>query len=81
MTVYWGVAPCSLDEVYGSFGSAYCLHVQGGMMMKAGSTSETSLNFYRSTRQNIPEDIHLHTRRCENLKIYDTFSTIHKKFL
>jgi hypothetical protein len=30
--------------------------------------SETSLNFYQTTRRNNPDDIHLHTRRRENLK-------------
>jgi hypothetical protein len=29
-------------------------------MMKAASTSETSINFYQTTRRNIPEDSHLH---------------------
>jgi hypothetical protein len=29
-------------------------------MMKAGSTSETSVNFYQITRLNNPEDSHLH---------------------
>jgi hypothetical protein len=37
-------------------------------MMEAVSTSETSVNFYVTTRRNIPEDNHLHTRRRENLK-------------
>jgi hypothetical protein len=27
-----------------------------------------AVNFYRTTRRNSPEDSHLHTRRCENLK-------------
>jgi hypothetical protein len=38
------------------------------LQMEAVSTSETSVNFYQTTRRNIPEDSHLHTRRCENLK-------------
>jgi hypothetical protein len=38
-------------------------------MMEAASTSETSVNFYRTTRRYNPEDSHLHTRRRENLKI------------
>jgi hypothetical protein len=38
------------------------------LMMKAVSTSETSVNFYQATRRNNPEDSHLHTRRRENLK-------------
>jgi hypothetical protein len=32
------------------------------------TTSETSVNVYQTTRRNIPEDSHLHTRRRENLK-------------
>jgi hypothetical protein len=29
------------------------------MMLGAASTSETSVNFYHTTRRNIPEDSHL----------------------
>jgi hypothetical protein len=36
--------------------------------MEEVSTSEASVNFYQTTRRNIPEDSHLHTRRRENLK-------------
>jgi hypothetical protein len=35
-------------------------------MMTAVMTYETSVTFYKTTRRNIPEDIH--TRRLENLK-------------
>jgi hypothetical protein len=38
------------------------------LKMEAASTSETSVNFYQTTRRNIPEDSHLHTRHRENLK-------------
>jgi hypothetical protein len=38
------------------------------LMMKATSTSETSVNFYQTTRRNNPGDSHLHTHRRENLK-------------
>jgi hypothetical protein len=38
------------------------------LMMEALRTSETSVNFYETTRRNIPEDSHFHTRRGENLK-------------
>jgi hypothetical protein len=38
------------------------------MMMEAASTSETSVDFYQSTRRNNPEDSHLRTLRRENLK-------------
>jgi hypothetical protein len=37
------------------------------LMMEAESTSETSENFYQTTRRNNPEDSHLHTRRRENM--------------
>jgi hypothetical protein len=47
MAVFWVVAPCNLVEVY-------CL------MMKAASTSETSVNFYQITWHNNPEVSHLH---------------------
>jgi hypothetical protein len=39
-------------------------------MMEAASTSETLVNFYQTTQCYNPEDSHLHTRRCENLKSY-----------
>jgi hypothetical protein len=42
------------------------------LMMEATSTSETSVNFYQTTRHNSPEDSHLHTRRRENLKPHKT---------
>jgi hypothetical protein len=31
------------------------------LMIEAGSTSETSVNFYKTARRNIPEDSHLQT--------------------
>jgi hypothetical protein len=37
-------------------------------MMKAVITFETSVSFYEATRLTIPEDSHLHIRRCEDLK-------------
>jgi hypothetical protein len=37
-------------------------------MMEAASTSETSANFYQTTRRNNPKDSHLHTGRFKNLK-------------
>jgi hypothetical protein len=38
------------------------------LMTQAASTSETSVNFYQTTRRNIPEDSHFHTSRGEILK-------------
>jgi hypothetical protein len=40
------------------------------VMMEAASTSETSVNFYQTTRRYNPEDSNLHTHCCENLKTY-----------
>jgi hypothetical protein len=66
MTVVWAVTPCGLVEVYRRFRGACSLT----LMMEAASTSETSANFYHTTRRNNPEDFHLHTRRRENLKCH-----------
>jgi hypothetical protein len=49
-TVFWDVAPCSITAV----------------MMEAVSTSETSVNFYETTRHNIPEDSHLCDEYVQN---------------
>jgi hypothetical protein len=59
MTVFWDFEQCSLVEVYQRFRGACCLNHQG----KAASVSETSGNFYQTTRCNNPEDSHLHTYR------------------
>jgi hypothetical protein len=37
------------------------------LAMEAISTSETSVNFYQTTRRNIPEDSHLHERTIINI--------------
>jgi hypothetical protein len=37
-------------------------------MIAAESASETSVNFYETTRCSIPEDSQLYTRRLQNLK-------------
>jgi hypothetical protein len=44
LSVFWDAAPCSLAIA---------------LMMEAASTSETSVNFYQTSRCNIPEDSHL----------------------
>jgi hypothetical protein len=56
MAVFWVIAPCNLVEVLIA------------LMMEAVSISETSANFYQTTRRNNPEDSHLDSRRRENLK-------------
>jgi hypothetical protein len=47
VAIFWDVAPCSLVEIYRRFSDAYCPHHQGA-----------SVNFYQTTRRNIPEDSH-----------------------
>jgi hypothetical protein len=37
-------------------------------MMEAASTSGMSVHLYQTTQRNIPEDSHLYTHCCENLK-------------
>jgi hypothetical protein len=69
MTVFWDVAPCSLVEIDRRFrGVTASITKAIALMMEAASTSETSVNFYQTTRRNNPEDSHLHTHRRENLK-------------
>jgi hypothetical protein len=38
------------------------------LMMGAASTSETTVNFYQTTRRNNAKNSQLHTRRRENIK-------------
>jgi hypothetical protein len=45
-------------------------------MMDVISTSETLVNFYQTTRRNIPEDSYLHTLRRQNLKSHTNFLKI-----
>jgi hypothetical protein len=54
MAVFWVVEPCSLIAM--------------ALMMEAARTSETMVNFYKTTRRYNPEDSHLRTHRRENLK-------------
>jgi hypothetical protein len=45
-------------------------------MMEAEGFSEMSFSIYQTTRRNIPEDIHLHNRRRENLKSREVCSEL-----
>jgi hypothetical protein len=50
----------------------------------AVSTSEMTVNVYETTWHNIPEDSHLHTHRCDNLKSHngeDIDPQVHKALL
>jgi hypothetical protein len=68
MVVFWVVAPCSLVEVYRRFRGPCCLHRQIALMLEAERTSETLVNFYKTTQRYNPEDSHHHAYRRENLK-------------
>jgi hypothetical protein len=68
MAVFWAVAPCSLVEVtIVSEILATCIirAINGrgrsliALMMEAGSTCETLVNFYHTTRRYNPEDSYL----------------------
>jgi hypothetical protein len=65
MTVFKVVALC---KVYRRFRGAGDRSYGGG-----SSTSETSVNFYQTTRRNNLEDSHLDTYRRENLKFYKNY--------
>jgi hypothetical protein len=65
----WDFAPYTLVETARYLRRlSSCLHHQGDYLMtEAANTSETSVNFYQTTRRNNPEDSHLHIRRREIL--------------
>jgi hypothetical protein len=47
------------------------------LVIEAASTSETSINFYQTTRRNNAENSHLFTRRRENLKVHGINHVFH----
>jgi hypothetical protein len=49
-TVFYDVSPCSIVDIYQR------LRGKISMMTEAPSTSETSVNFYHTTRRNILEE-------------------------
>jgi hypothetical protein len=58
MAVFWDVAPCSVvDTDVSKKLTASIIRVM--MMMEAANSSETSVNIYKTTWHNIPEDNHL----------------------
>jgi hypothetical protein len=79
MAVFWVVAPCRLVEVSVTAVLAAAI----SRAREAVSTSDTSVNFYQTTRRNIPEDSLLNevvtdvskTKRAELQKR----SPLHKK--
>jgi hypothetical protein len=62
---FWDMTPCGvIDDCHGNKIGKCTI----ALLMEAASTFETLVNFYETTRRNNPEDSHLHTRRCQNLK-------------
>jgi hypothetical protein len=60
MAVFWVVAPCSPMEIYWSFRDIcawWWRHHRPNVW--CSNTSETSVNFYQSTRLKSPEDSHI----------------------
>jgi hypothetical protein len=60
-TALWDVAPCSQVGIGRRLRGAYCLHDHGdepliALKMEAVSTSKKSVNIYKTTQRNIPED-------------------------
>jgi hypothetical protein len=64
---FWDIAPCSLVEIDRLL-EVLTAYITVALVMEAVSSSETSFSCYLTTRRNIPEDSHIHTRRRENLK-------------
>jgi hypothetical protein len=54
-----------------AFTLASCLPYFSTLKMEATCSSETSVNFQRTTRRYISEDSTLHNHRCENLKSFN----------
>jgi hypothetical protein len=51
--------------------------------METGSTSETSANFYKTTRRIMPGDSHRHNSRRENIKtrLFKTVSYVRLNYI
>jgi hypothetical protein len=58
VTVLWDVTPCSLVDLYPSFGGTYCHHFQG--RIKKQAPPKKSVSIYQTARLHIPENINLH---------------------
>jgi hypothetical protein len=61
--------------------AAAIIRAMNALMIEAASTSETSVNFYQTTRRSNPEDNHLHTRRRENLNSHKVVIMFGAKYI
>jgi hypothetical protein len=57
ITVFRGVKPCSLPDVYGCFGGIYCLHLQ---------VKDWSNMFIRNVIKHLPGYMASHSRRQQS---------------
>jgi hypothetical protein len=57
MTVFWDTASCTFADVGRRFRGTYYFHHQAIIALMS-YTSETSANFYQTTRHTIPEHCH-----------------------
>jgi hypothetical protein len=73
ITVFWNVAPCSLEDVFDVSEVLTVSIIRAvTLMIEAVSTSETSVNFCQTTQRNVLEDSHLQHRHLhcrENLNL------------
>jgi hypothetical protein len=78
-SVFWDIMSCIPLKVNRRFGGTYRLIIQDRRISQARNqceagrkkssySSETSVDFQRTTRRYIPEGRTLHKHRCENLK-------------
>jgi hypothetical protein len=75
MTAYWDIVLCSLVEDDQCFRGVYCLHHQVVLMMEAVGTSETLVNYYKTTSRLCQKAVIfiLTTMRTRNLTLPYTF--------
>jgi hypothetical protein len=67
---HWHFLRCGLLCVSSAFTLVSCFAYSSTMKTEATCSSETSVDFQRTTQCYIAEDRTLHTHRCENLKSY-----------
>jgi hypothetical protein len=65
-SIFWDITPWALLATCFALGS--CLAYSSTLKMEATRSSETSVDFHRTTRRYNPEVRTFHKQRCENLK-------------
>jgi hypothetical protein len=79
ISIFWDITPCNVSKVNRLFGVICRLDLQGRRISQARNSMKQvarraiflwNVDFQRTTRRYIPEDITLRNHRCENLKSY-----------